>query len=425
MDTKRAVALAALVGIYPIPALLVNGKQVRISADGETDAIPDIDDLQTRYSYDAQETTNALSPSVPSFYHTTNDIHERLLALSQNCSAGSLMMQTERGTKEGNADYTVDIDILTVKGNEPAGDKQKVFLLCGEHARELISPESCLNFVESLCDGRASETLKYTEYTIIPNGNPNSRQRVEQGEVCVRTNPQGTDLNRNWDVHFADVHPGFSMNEPDTNPGPHPFSEPETIIFRDTLQKQKYDGFITIHSGTKGMYQPIAYDNTKLDQSQNGRDMFHLLESLDKKYCHCPFGAAGKEVGYSCPGTCLDYAYDHEKVNYAFAFEIYAPKFVEQSLEDRWADKMEQVKQAGENGPVVLAQFASDIFREHTSHFVHMKNNNSQSFIQEKSGDCDFNQFNPVELDEYEETMSTWTNVYIDLAEKIWALKNK
>ena len=34
-----------------------------------------------------------------------------------------------------------------------------------------------------------------------------------------------------------------------------------------------------------------------------------MLEVLDERYCKCPFGAAGKEVGYPAPGTCLDYAY--------------------------------------------------------------------------------------------------------------------
>ena len=38
------------------------------------------------------------------------------------------------------------------------------------------------------------------------------------------------------------------------------------------------------------------------------------LKVLDKKYCKCPSGAAGKEVGYLCPGTCLDYVYEHLKV---------------------------------------------------------------------------------------------------------------
>jgi len=34
-------------------------------------------------------------------------------------------------------------------------------------------------------------------------------------------------------------------------------------------------------------------------------------------------GAAGKQVGYLCPGTCLDYIYDKLGAKYSFAFEIY------------------------------------------------------------------------------------------------------
>lgn len=48
-----------------------------------------------------------------------------------------------------------------------------------------------------------------------------------------------------------------------------------------------------------------------------------ILSDLNPKYCQCSAGAAGKEVGYLCPGTCLDYAYDKLKVPYVFAWEIY------------------------------------------------------------------------------------------------------
>ena len=51
--------------------------------------------------------------------------------------------------------------------------------------------------------------------------------------------------------------------------------------------------------------------------------MMSMLRELDEEYCQCPFGAAGREVGYSCPGTCLDYVYDELNTSYAFAFEIY------------------------------------------------------------------------------------------------------
>lgn len=40
-------------------------------------------------------------------------------------------------------------------------------------------------------------------------------------------------------------------------------------------------------------------------------------------YCRCDHGCAGKLVGYLCPGTCLDYAYDKANVQNSFAWEIH------------------------------------------------------------------------------------------------------
>ena len=67
---------------------------------------------------------------------------------------------------------------------------------------------------------------------------------------------------------------------------------------------------------------PWAYDMEHLAQ-RNNKAMMSMLRDLDEEYCQCPFGAAGREVGYSCPGTCLDYVYDELNTSYAFAFEIY------------------------------------------------------------------------------------------------------
>lgn len=51
--------------------------------------------------------------------------------------------------------------------------------------------------------------------------------------------------------------------------------------------------------------------------------MLEILNKMNPKYCNCDVGAAGKDVGYLCPGTCLDYAYENLAVPYSFAFEIY------------------------------------------------------------------------------------------------------
>lgn len=55
--------------------------------------------------------------------------------------------------------------------------------------------------------------------------------------------------------------------------------------------------------------------------------MLNVLSQINSKHCSCRNGAAGKEVGYLCPGTCLDYAYDSLQVPYVFAWEIYDQNF--------------------------------------------------------------------------------------------------
>merc|ERR1719213_1464373 len=72
---------------------------------------------------------------------------------------------------------------------------------------------------------------------------------------------------------------------------------------------------------------------------RNQPAMMEILKKLDQDHCQCPFGAAGKEVGYPCPGTCLDWIYDELKTPYAFAFEIYAHPANDEQLRARWEEK--------------------------------------------------------------------------------------
>lgn len=52
--------------------------------------------------------------------------------------------------------------------------------------------------------------------------------------------------------------------------------------------------------------------------------MMNIVTKINEKYCNeCGVGAAGKEVGYLCPGTCLDYIYENVRADYSFAYEIY------------------------------------------------------------------------------------------------------
>jgi len=349
------------------------------------------------------------------FYHTSDDIHNELVGLAQRCP--ELTLESREG--QSDSGETVSIDVITVKDAE-ASPKNKNFYLFGEHARELISPESGLHFIRSLCgetglSDRAKEALADNEYKIVVNGNPNSRQKVEQGNFCLRVNPDGVDLNRNWYEKWS---PDAVMDSADTNPGPKPFSEAETKIFKDLVTEYNPDTFLTIHSGTKGMYMPWAFDMQHLAQ-RNEPEMMQILKDLDQDHCQCPFGAAGREVGYSCPGTCLDYVYDQLEAKYAFAFEIYTDPSKDDELRERWEEKIHP------DGPGSFLQETShlahehfaDIFASHPSDFIQLEES-SHSEDGMSSREC-FQNFNPGNEEEYKSVIENWSTAYFDMSKMI------
>ena len=217
---------------------------------------------------------------------------------------------------------------------------ERIMFLFGEHAREFVSVESAIALSEALCHAADSDDhgekeddlavlarrmlQRYDEILLVPVANPLGRARAEGGDFCYRANEDGIDLNRNWGDHWEST----TGTSGDLNSGSGPFSEPETKILKEIVDDlAAKDGglrvFVTVHSGTLGMYTPFAYSRD-VPQRPEEKEMLKLLYPLDEEHCQCPMGAAGKEVGYLCPGTCLDYAYDVAKVPYAFAFEIYA-----------------------------------------------------------------------------------------------------
>jgi len=356
------------------------------------------------------------------FYHTSDELQSELSRLAGSCSGFSFETKSQ-STSESKA----DVDIVTMKkpGSSP---KNKMYFLFGEHARELISPESGIYFLKSLCG--ETETSDYlqgvlddTEFRVVLNGNPHSRRKVEGGDFCLRVNENGVDLNRNWDEKWEQ---SPELSPQDTDPGPKPFSEPETQIFREDVTAYMPTSFVTIHSGTYGMYMPWAYDMEHLAQ-RNNKAMMNMLKDLDSEYCQCPFGAAGKEVGYSCPGTCLDYVYDQLNASYAFAFEIYTGPEYADDLKERFQEKIQELN--AEQGPAKVSDSLAlpdlkhedynDIFNVRPSDFVQLSSH-AQHKLHRDGRDC-FGQFNPDNQEAFQRNIDNWARVYGDLARKIAA----
>lgn len=347
------------------------------------------------------------------FYHTTEQIRSEAKRLSKKCG-GHLNFKTLK-------DSGTEIDVVTVR-KKSATPANKVFILFGEHSRELISPESGLYFLRALCGdlsdlpqgsslASAEQALEDSEFQMVLNGNPKSRQLVEEGDYCLRVNENKVDLNRNWDEDWQ-AEPATSIG--DTNPGAKPFSEPETRIFKQLLDAYAPTTFLSVHSGTKGMYMPWAFD-MKHNAETNAGPMREVLIALDKDHCQCPVGAAGKEVGYPCPGTSLDYAYANLSTPFAFAFEIYVNEAAVLGLKRRWDEKM---KNGGgallEQGHHLGHQHFRDFFGEYGSDFV--GSSSLLARVSEATSDMCFNQFNPGTKDKFDKELKNWAESYVEMS---------
>lgn len=146
------------------------------------------------------------SPDLPPFYHTTRSIIDAVAAMAdpaneRHCPGLSVVQASRQPA----------IPVVHLSRASPGTSRRRrrrLFFLFGEHARELISPETALRVIEDLCGwheetrAQADTLLAFYDVRIVPVANPLGRARVEAGEFCRRTNEHDVDLNRNWPDHF-------------------------------------------------------------------------------------------------------------------------------------------------------------------------------------------------------------------------------
>jgi len=362
-----------------------------------------------------------------SWYRTGDEIHSELQDLSMNCPNADFQLSTRSAVNGGeNAGQQIEIDVIRVSKKGSPGGK-KAFLVFGEHARELISPETGLKFMKTLCgqgSGQqrelADRVLGSTSFTILPNVNPLGRKRVEAGEYCKRTNEDGVDLNRNWGDDHRDSKRANTDDE--MNPGSYGFSEPEAQIIKDAVTEEKPDIFLSIHSGAYFMGTPFGYTDNK--EPSNEDEMVSLLAPISDKYCagDCPYGGLAEMIGYKSIGCDIDYVKEKLNVPYAFTWEIYiGPSarqfYIEKARAHRENREMNDDAQQfffGNGLNLLQNKAATRRFRSH----AHMMTPESK----EKPSDC-FEQFNPETQAETEEVTETWTGALLTLCDEVAAGK--
>ncbi|XP_062981317.1 carboxypeptidase B2 [Elgaria multicarinata webbii] len=216
--------------------------------------------------------------------------------------------------------------------------KNAIWIDCGIHAREWISPAFCLWFVgyaaHSLQTNRDAGMVRLLQqldvyvmpvmnvdgydYTWTTNRMWRKSRSLHDNNVCI-----GTDLNRNFDAGWCGKGASDDACE-QTYCGPYPESEPEVKAVVNFLKKHKehVKGYITMHSYSQMVLFPYSYTkNRSKDHDELQSVAFKVANTMKVKYQNRYQAGAGAQTIYLAPGGSDDWAYDLG-IKYSFTFEL-------------------------------------------------------------------------------------------------------
>ncbi|XP_041817150.1 carboxypeptidase B [Chelmon rostratus] len=221
-------------------------------------------------------------------------------------------------------------------GQKSSANKPAIFLDCGIHAREWISPAFCQWFVKEALstygnDAQMTSLLNDMDVFVLPVFNIDGYDYTHKSNRMWRktrskrsgSNCFGADPNRNFDAGWCSM--GASNNPcSDTFCGYTPESEIEVKNVADFIRKNRsiIKGYLTIHSYSQLLLFPYSYtydlaaDHSELMKVAEGAST--ALRSLyGTRYTSGP----GATTIYPAAGGSDDWAYDLG-VKYSFTFEL-------------------------------------------------------------------------------------------------------
>lgn len=227
-------------------------------------------------------------------------------------------------------------NIYLLKAGKAGSNKPAIFIDCGFHAREWISPAFCQWFVKEAVRTYGSESqmtqlLNTFDFYVVPvlnidgyvytwttNRMWRKTRSVRSGSTCV-----GTDPNRNFNAGWCSI--GASRSPcADTYCGPAAESEKETKALADFIRKNlsSIKAYLTIHSYSQMLLYPYSYayklpaNNAELNTLAKAT-VNELASLYGTKYTYGP----GASTIYPAAGGSDDWAYD-QGIKYSFTFEL-------------------------------------------------------------------------------------------------------
>ncbi|EGW13337.1 mast cell carboxypeptidase A [Cricetulus griseus] len=229
-----------------------------------------------------------------------------------------------------------DNPLYVLKVGRKGKERKAIFIDCGIHAREWVSPAFCQWFVyqatKSYGKNRImTKLLDRMTFYVLPVVNVDGyiwswtqnrmwrkNRSKNQNSTCI-----GTDLNRNFDVSW-DSSPNTNDPCQEVYRGPAPESEKETKAVTNFIRSHlnSIKAYITFHSYSQMLLFPYGY-TSKLPP--NHSDLLKVAriatDFLSSRYeTHYIYGPIASTI-YPTSGSSLDWAYDLG-IKHTFAFEL-------------------------------------------------------------------------------------------------------
>ncbi|XP_045423221.1 carboxypeptidase B2 isoform X1 [Lemur catta] len=227
--------------------------------------------------------------------------------------------------------------VLKVSGKEQ-NPKNAIWIDCGIHAREWISPAFCLWFVDKVIylygvDETYANLLKNVDFYVMPLVNVDGydyswkKDRMWRKNRSYHANNRciGTDLNRNFASKHWCEEGASSYSCSQTYCGLYPESEPEVKAVANFLRRNvdHIKAYISMHSYSQKILFPYSYSRSKSKDHEElslvASEAVRAINNVHKdiRYTY----GSGSESLYLAPGGSDDWIYDLG-VKYSFTIEL-------------------------------------------------------------------------------------------------------
>ncbi|CAB4066845.1 Carboxypeptidase B,Carboxypeptidase O [Lepeophtheirus salmonis] len=241
-------------------------------------------------------------------------------------------------------------DLLVFKIGTPQPNyKPAIFIEGGIHAREWISPAATTYIIKEFVNNyeKNKEILDVFDFYILPILNPDGyaytfrkdrlwrKSRSRNGGLIGAILPGcvGVDLNRNFGYKWLaknslfNARGGSRLTCLETYAGSKPFSEPETRALSNFLlnNKDKFQGYLSIHSFGQKVIYPYSYTNVKIKDWKELHQMGNVIANTISKYSGVDAiydVGTSSDVQYRASGGADDYVRGALGIKWVFLIEL-------------------------------------------------------------------------------------------------------